>query len=439
MWRWGDGGAAELSADFPRRKHPNASAWKRVYARWSNDRCTGVARCVKITCTHSVGNPIQATSAHLISPEIAPPSMAANLLRLHVALTQRELWHALCLLARDALPSSSLTLDLDATGEGTSSRTYRHGHPALARDARGLAHPARAWLAQHPGAPVFRLSDITGLRELRGTAFHEKVMRREGWEKQLSIVSWQGRAPRGSLNFYRPSTEPDFNQRELRLAEALQPHFEAALRRVFAHEEAVFLGEQLATLLDDAPVGLLLLDWDLRSLWYNREGAHACAVWNHGERRAAALSPKRAFRVPPPLIEACSALREQWNAIAAHDREAGLKPRVLSDDALGLHAQIVLRAIGANPALRPAFQIQLDYRRPRGDRHRPLSPGAVALLARLSAREREVAMRVREGLGTREIAAELHRSPLTIKTQLAAIFRKIEVGSRTRVAALLNR
>jgi DNA-binding NarL/FixJ family response regulator len=40
---------------------------------------------------------------------------------------------------------------------------------------------------------------------------------------------------------------------------------------------------------------------------------------------------------------------------------------------------------------------------------------------------------------TSEIAAELRRSPLTIKTQLAAIFRKLEVRTRTRVAALLNR
>ena len=61
------------------------------------------------------------------------------------------------------------------------------------------------------------------------------------------------------------------------------------------------------------------------------------------------------------------------------------------------------------------------------------------LASTLTEREREVAMRVREGLRTREIATELHRSPLTIKTQLAAIFDKLNVRSRTRVAALLNR
>jgi len=46
---------------------------------------------------------------------------------------------------------------------------------------------------------------------------------------------------------------------------------------------------------------------------------------------------------------------------------------------------------------------------------------------------------VREGMPTLEIAKELSRSPLTIKTQLASIFTKLEVHGRTRIAALLNR
>jgi DNA-binding NarL/FixJ family response regulator len=48
-------------------------------------------------------------------------------------------------------------------------------------------------------------------------------------------------------------------------------------------------------------------------------------------------------------------------------------------------------------------------------------------------------MRVREGMRTAEIAAELGRSPHTIKVQIAAIFSKLGVASRSRVAMLLNR
>lgn len=187
--------------------------------------------------------------------------------------------------------------------------------------------------------------------------------------------------------------------------------------------------DHVLAMLEDVPVGLLLLDGTCRPLWFNDEAARACAVWNHGERHAAALRARPAFRVPEPLITACQELRD--------DDAPSAPTKVVSDNTRGLHARIKLHSAPGGTA--PAFHIQLDYRRPRGDRHRPLSPGAVALLARLTEREREVAMRVREGLSNAEVAAELRRSPLTIKTQLAAIFGKLSVRGRTRVAALLNR
>lgn len=195
---------------------------------------------------------------------------------------------------------------------------------------------------------------------------------------------------------------------------------------------ASLLGHALA-MLEDVPVGLLLLDADYRALWFNEEAARACAVWNHGERHAAALRARSAFLLPPALAEACRQLRESPPA----DGQPGTSS-VISDNTRGLHARIKVQAGGGDEGT-VAFHIQLDYRRPRGDRHRPLSPGAVALLARLSEREREVAMRVREGMRTNEIAAELRRSPLTVKTQLASVFTKLGVRGRTRVAALLNR
>ncbi|SDS06954.1 helix-turn-helix transcriptional regulator [Opitutus sp. GAS368] len=186
--------------------------------------------------------------------------------------------------------------------------------------------------------------------------------------------------------------------------------------------------DHVLAMLEDVPVGLLLLDAGGRPLWFNGEAARACAVWNHGERHAAALRARNAFQVPEALTEACRELSAETSPAPT---------KVVSDNTRGLHARIKLHPASGEAA--PAFHIQLDYRRPRGDRDRPLSPGAVALLARLTEREREVAMRVREGLRTAEIAAELHRSPLTIKTQLAAIFAKLSVRGRTRVAALLNR
>ena len=377
-------------------------------------------------------------AAPLLLPELASPAFAEHLLRMHATLRARDLWRSLQPLVRDGLPSSSFTLEIGRGSDGDGNKIYRHAHPYMPRDWR-RQHPAEAWFAQHPGAAVCRLSDVVSRDELRGTVFYQRGMRREGWDKFLSIASWHGGELQGVFHLYRTSPEADFTVRELDLAEALQSHFHVALDRVLAHEEEIFQAEQFAAMLEEVPVGLLLLDWDSRLLWRNGEAAHGCAVWNYGERRAAALKARHAFRVPAPIAHACADLRQQWEEAGRSHRAALARTRAVSEHTLGLHAQVVLRAAGSSAQLRPTFQIQLDYRRPRGDRNRPLSPGAVALLARLSAREREVAMRMREGLRTAEIAAELGRSPLTIKTQLAAIFAKLAIRGRACVIALLNR
>ncbi len=186
-------------------------------------------------------------------------------------------------------------------------------------------------------------------------------------------------------------------------------------------------------MLEEVPFGLLLLDWDLEPMWFNFEAARASAVWNFGEREAAALRVRNEFKIPAEVMTVCEELRDN------HDpHELPPPAKIISDDARGLHARITLHSPG-RAGQQLAFHIQLDHRLPRGDRDRQLSPGAVAMLARLSERERAVAMRVREGMPTLEIAKELSRSPLTIKTQLASIFTKLEVHGRTRIAALLNR
>ncbi|HRJ48446.1 MAG TPA: hypothetical protein PKY38_13885, partial [Opitutaceae bacterium] len=90
------------------------------------------------------------------------------------------------------------------------------------------------------------------------------------------------------------------------------------------------------SMLEDVPVGLLLLDRELRPLWFNVEAARACAVWNFGERKAAALRVREEFALPAALAEVCARLRD------AHDAqpESPVHPEVVSDHTRGLHARI---------------------------------------------------------------------------------------------------
>lgn len=57
----------------------------------------------------------------------------------------------------------------------------------------------------------------------------------------------------------------------------------------------------------------------------------------------------------------------------------------------------------------------------------------------MTAREREVAELVAEGLTNQAIADRLYLSPRTVETHLSRVYRKTDVASRAALAALMAR
>ena len=199
-----------------------------------------------------------------------------------------------------------------------------------------------------------------------------------------------------------------------------------------AAADPVLLLPLVQAMLADVPIGLVLVGIESTSLWFNAEASVVCSVWNGRPQGGDALPLDcSGFILPAILRSACLTLFKTWKVSGELP-----PPLPVADPERGLYAvvRMHLPADGDDPVC----YLRLDYRRPRGDRHRELSRSALNLLTRLSFREREVALRVREGLTTPEIAKTLHRSPLTIKTQLASIFRKLGAKNRVHVTTLLN-
>jgi DNA-binding CsgD family transcriptional regulator len=65
-------------------------------------------------------------------------------------------------------------------------------------------------------------------------------------------------------------------------------------------------------------------------------------------------------------------------------------------------------------------------------------PGDEAAAALLTLAERDVVAAVLSGSSNRAIARARGRSPRTVANQVAAVFRKLGVGSRAELAALLR-
>jgi DNA-binding CsgD family transcriptional regulator len=103
----------------------------------------------------------------------------------------------------------------------------------------------------------------------------------------------------------------------------------------------------------------------------------------------------------------------------------------------GLRAVLNLLQLDAAPLSMPLFLVRLEHlEAPRG----PSAGGADPLpaIARLSPREREVALLVGQGCSNEEVAHRLGKSVLTVKKQLRSVYGKLDLPTRGRLIALLR-
>jgi DNA-binding CsgD family transcriptional regulator len=68
----------------------------------------------------------------------------------------------------------------------------------------------------------------------------------------------------------------------------------------------------------------------------------------------------------------------------------------------------------------------------------PESAAGIRRIARLSLREREVALLIGQGCSNEEAANRLGKSVLTVKKQLRSIYQKLSIDSRGRLIALMR-
>ena len=99
--------------------------------------------------------------------------------------------------------------------------------------------------------------------------------------------------------------------------------------------------------------------------------------------------------------------------------------------------QAVRRVAAGQPILSPSVTAQLiaAVTRPGDDSRRR---AAEQRLARLTDREREVALAIGRGLTNADIAGELYMGVATVKTHVGQLFTKLEVTNRVQIARCVH-
>ena len=395
------------------------------------------------------------TVARMRSPRHPPPNGRAchplvprddsvldrALLDLHATQEMREFWEQTRRVLHAALPVHFVCLCLRPFAL-LPSTVFRERAPFASEEEFRLfqeLNPLQDHLAAHPGTTLSRMSDIVPDRELPRTEFFHRFMRPHADRFFASLNFWHDGVFQGLIGLHRTAEQRDFTAADMVLLDRLHPHFNTALHRILGvhRERAVRLS--LEKLLVELPIATVLLDWEFRVAYRNRAAIAACAVWNYGRDRARSEKHTDDFAVPAAVLGFCRDFKRTWQP--AHHRCCALTTAegvtLAHPEAAGLSASINLLQLDAAPLSMPMFLLRFEDTNgttfARGE-----TADRLRRIARLTLREREVALLIGQGCSNEEAALRLGKSVLTVKKQLRSVYQKLSIDSRGRLIALLR-
>jgi len=376
---------------------------------------------------------------HKLSSELE-----SALLELHRATNQRDLWQQFREIVRQLVEVDRVTLFLGHIGMGDARVVFTD--PPIEKneswyEARGKTNPFSPWIEQHLEITHYLFRDVVGSpEEFRKTSFYRDFASHEGWDKGLSCLFWQHEEVRGMFSLYRGEGRSEFTEEEIENVLWLRKQVDVALDRVLTFQRERNFRFALEDFNRKMPVPLALVDWDLKTVFANTEAQKHCAIWNYGENHMRMYNLSEHFRIPAEILSEITRLRLEIESIPPQQLRHQLPGMRIVESLRNAAWKVRLHASlhGLQPIARPGFfllfqePIAEDGSMVTSDR----SERRIRDLQRLTQAEREILVHVCKGLTNQAIADVLHKSVLTVKTQLNSVFQKLEVKNR---ATLIHR
>lgn len=366
---------------------------------------------------------------------VIDPALEKPLLSLHRAMNICSFWKAVQKLLSAAMPNRVIGL------------TLQHNPilPLIARWTQPMsqgffaAEPLQSSVASRPRQRFVRIGDLfSNRRSFMKSAFYSRYMAPQRCAHGAGLFFWKGQRLVCVIAILRTAVQGALSPAETKLLRHLYPQFLAVLRRLESLERQRSVLIDLEEFVGRLPWPTIILRWDLRLIYQNRAARDFCAVWEKGPeeaRRTKARSP-----IPSEILDRCRVLKQRW----ARTRRANALQVVCEEEQVHhprrphLRATIHLKQLKLAGVARPHFLVQCeDLRRQTASGAAPRSC-RLPHLARLTSREQEVAGLVCDGRSNQEIADNARLSVPMVKKHLHAVFRKLEVPSRSRLMTLMR-
>jgi len=284
--------------------------------------------------------------------------------------------------------------------------------------------------------PIVRVSDLfSNRRTLMKSCLYRRYIVPQECAQTMCLLFRENQRFVCAIIVMRAATQGDLSAAEMKLLRQLYPQFQTALRRLGPLEREHSVRMDFEEFLNRLPMPTILLRWNLKVIYQNRAAREFCAMWEKGPeeaKRTKATSP-----IASEILDRCRVLKQQWvDASRANTSQTSLEQVEVHHPRLPhLRATIHLKQLKSAGVARPHFLIRCENLCPDTARSAPGNSCLPALVG-LTRREQEVAQLVCQGRSNQEVADNAQLSLPMVKKHLHAVFRKLQVPSRTRLVAL---
>jgi DNA-binding CsgD family transcriptional regulator len=366
---------------------------------------------------------------------VIDPSLEKTLLSLHAAMDVGSFWEAVQQLLAVAIPNRLIGLMLQPNPILPMIARWTLPVP----DGFFTAEPLENYIAAQQPQKFVRISDLFSNRSsLMKSGFYRRYMAPQKCAYGVCLFFWKSERLICVIAIMRKATQGDLSPAEMKLLQQLYPQFLTALCRLRSLEREHSVRMDFEEFLSRLPLPTILLQWNLKPIHQNQAARDFCAVWEKGPEDAQLMNASSP--IPPEILDRCRLLKQQW---ADAQRPVAPLPgfkeeHVHHPRSPHLRATVHLKQLSSAGVALPHFLIECEdlrsFAAPRAGPARSRLPH----LVRLTRREQEIARLVCEGRSNQEVADNACLSLPMVKKHLHAVFRKLEVPSRSRLITLMR-
>jgi DNA-binding CsgD family transcriptional regulator len=301
------------------------------------------------------------------------------------------------------------------------------------------AEPLKSYITAQRSKKIVRIGNLfSNRRRFVKSRLYRRYMAPQESAQAVCLLFRENQRLVCAIVIMRTATQGDLSSAEMKLLRQLYPQFLIALRRLrsLGRERAVRM--DFEECLRQLPLPTMLLRWNLKLIYRNRAGRDFCAVWEKGPTEARLTNASSG--IPSEILDRCRQLKQEW--VHAQGRSAQRRvfkrERVNHPRSPELRATVRLKQLSSADLARPHFLIECEALRHHPGQHTKTIASRLPHLARLTVREQQITRLVCDGRSNQEIADEVGLSLAMVKKHLHAVFRKLEVTSRSQLMALMR-